>query len=67
MDLADFLVTHCPSTPKNRSKNQADCTARITTDVQSYSCAAGAMCAAHLCTVTHSRCAAVLTISPVLG
>ena len=35
--------------------------------LQTYSCAAGAMCAAHLCTATHSRCAAVLTISPVLG
>jgi hypothetical protein len=24
--MADFLITHCPSTPKNRSKNQAECT-----------------------------------------
>ena len=29
--------------------------------LQTYSCAAGAMCAAHLCTATHSRCAAVGT------
>ena len=32
--------------------------------LQMYSCAAGAMCAAHLCSTHHSRCTAVRTVSP---
>ena len=31
-----------------------------------YSCAAGAMCAAHLCSTHHSRCTAVRTVLPGL-